>query len=41
MRPEIVDEVGEKYATVIMTTGGKKQQQNHAKLIQVKDVPFH
>lgn len=36
LRPEIVDEVGEKYATVVMINGGKKQQENHAKLIQVQ-----
>ena len=35
LRPEIVEEVGEKYATIVMTNGGKRQQQNHAKLIQV------
>ena len=36
LRPEIVDEVGEKYATIVLSSSGKLQQQNHAKLIQVE-----
>ena len=35
LRPEIVDEVGEKYATIVLSSSGKLQQHNHAKLIQV------
>ncbi len=35
LRPEIVAEVGEKYATIALTSLGKKHQQNYAKLIQV------